>query len=155
MAPVLTQRDYRILAEFRYQIRRFLRFSELAAHAEGLEPQQHQFLLAIQAEPEGGAPTIGQAADRLLIHHHSAVGLADRLEERGLVERIRGMGDRRQVRLRLTEAGSEILTRLSALHQRELQQAGPELVATLQVLLKGSSTYEDGHVLEGSDRRKS
>ena len=132
---ILTQHDFHVLADFRYHIRRFLRFSELAAQAEGLEPQQHQFLLAIQAATEPEAPTMGYVAGRLLIHPHSAVGLADRLEERGLLERMRGGGDRRQVRLRLTEAGTETLTRLSALHRRELDDSGPELVAALQAVL--------------------
>ncbi len=141
---MLTQRDYLVLADFRYQIRRFLHFSEQAAHAEGLEPQQHQFLLAIRAESATSLPTIGQVADRLLIHHHSAVGMADRLEERGLLQRIRGAADRRTVRLQLTVPGSELLTRLSALHQRELRQLGPELVAALQELLHGVSPKEDG-----------
>jgi DNA-binding MarR family transcriptional regulator len=141
----LTQRDFEVLAEFRYHIRRFLRFSELAAQAEGLEPQQHQFLLAIQAASDAEAPTMGHVAGRLLIHPHSAVGLADRLEERGLLERIRGGGDRRQVRLRLTAAGAEILMRLSALHRRELDDSGPELVGALQAVL-GQAPKEAGHV---------
>jgi DNA-binding MarR family transcriptional regulator len=133
----MTHQDYRVLADFRYQIRRFLRFSEQAAAAEGLEPQQHQFLLTIQAELD--APTVGQIADRLLIHHHSAVGLADRLEERGMIRRLRGAGDRRTVRLQLTTQGAEILERLSALHSKELRQSGPDLVAALEQLLDGVS----------------
>src|ERR1051326_8766415 len=112
----MTQADYRALSEFRYQIRRFLHFSEEAARAEGLEPQQHQMLLAIQALGEPEPPTIGELADHLVVRHHSAVGLADRLEKRGLVERARGGLDRRQVRLRLTPEGSEKLNRLSKLH---------------------------------------
>ena len=139
----MTLQDYRVLADFRYQIRRFLRFSEQAAAAEGLEAQQHQFLLTIRAETDADPPTIGQIADRLLIHHHSAVGLADRLEERGLVERLRGAGDRRTVRLRLTRQGAEILERLSALHSKELRQSGPDLVAALEHLLEGV-TVEGG-----------
>jgi DNA-binding MarR family transcriptional regulator len=134
---VLKQRDYQALADFRFHIRRFLRFSEEAAHGEGLEPQQHQFLLVIQAVTEPASPTVGEVAERLLIHHHSAVGLADRLEHRGLVERIRDVADRRQIHLRLTQPGTDILMRLSALHHRELEQTGPELVAALQAVLGG------------------
>lgn len=142
---ILTQHDFCVLADFRYHIRRFLRFSELAAQAEGLESQQHQFLLAIEGTSGPEAPTMGYIASRLLIHPHSAVGLADRLEERGLLERIRGGGDRRQVRLRLTAAGTETLTRLSALHRRELDDSGPELVAALQAVLR-DSPKEAGNV---------
>jgi DNA-binding MarR family transcriptional regulator len=143
---MLSQRDYVVLADFRHHIRRFLQFSEHAAHEEGLEPQQHQFLLAIRAESDTSLPTIGHVAERLLIHHHSAVGMADRLEERGLLRRIRGESDRRTVRLQLTLQGSELLTRLSSLHRRELRQQGPELVATLHELLQGvmPEEAEDG-----------
>ena len=98
----MTQADYRALSQFRFHIRRFLHFSEEAARAEGLEPQQHQMLLAIQALDGGEGPTIGELADHLVIRHHSAVGLVDRLTARGLAERFRGNGDRRQVRVRLT-----------------------------------------------------
>src|SRR5271157_1010778 len=79
--------DYQALGQFRYQIRRFLHFSEEAARAEDLEPQQHQMMLAIRAWAEPGPPTIGGLAAHLLLKHHSAVGLIDRLAERGLVER--------------------------------------------------------------------
>src|SRR5438067_2179982 len=109
--------EYRSLSDFRYHIRRFLHFSEEASRAEGLEPQQHQLLLAIQGLDELEGPTIGQLAEHLVIRHHSAVGLIDRLERQGLVERIRGEGDRRQVRIRLTSEGAEKLRRLSKLHQ--------------------------------------
>jgi DNA-binding MarR family transcriptional regulator len=150
----VTNSDYHALAEFRYQICRFLRFSEQAARAEGLEAQQHQYMLVVQAVSQEEAPTIGQVAERLLIHHHSAVGLADRLEERGYLERIRGAGDRRQVRVRLTPQGAAILKRLSALHRRELHQSGPELVAALQALLQGISPEREEDALETSSPLK-
>jgi DNA-binding MarR family transcriptional regulator len=132
----LSQSDYRALSGFRYQIRRFLHFSEEAARAEGLEPQQHQMLLAIQALDDPGDPTIGQLAEQLLVRHHSAVGLIDRLEERGLVVRIRGGEDRRQVRVRMTAEGSRMLHRLTRLHRDELRQSGPKLVASLRALIE-------------------
>jgi len=131
----LTAADYRSLGAFRYQIRRFLHFSEEAAKAEGLEPQQHQMLLAVRAldEPEG--PTVGSLAEHLIIRHHSAVGLIDRLAERGLVERTRGQEDRRQVRVRLTAEGEGKLRRLSTAHREELRTSGRMLVETLGGLL--------------------
>ncbi len=130
----LTEAEYRALAEFRYQIRQFLHFSEEAAKREGLEPQQHQLLLALCAyEPPG--PTIGQLAERLLIRPHSAVGLIDRMEARGLVERTHSGKDRREVRIRLTADGREKLRHLSNLHQRELVRTGPHLVDALRTLL--------------------
>jgi DNA-binding MarR family transcriptional regulator len=131
----MTQADYRALSQFRFHIRRFLHFSEEAARAEGLEPQQHQMLLAIQALDGGEGPTIGELADHLVIRHHSAVGLVDRLTARGLAERFRGNGDRRQVRVRLTDEGALKLHRLSALHQEELGNTGPHLVEALQLVI--------------------
>jgi len=131
----LTAADYRSLGDFRYQIRRFLHFSEEAAKAEGLEPQQHQMLLAIRALDEPGGPTVGSLAEHLIIRHHSAVGLIDRLVERGLVERVRGQEDRRQVRVRLTSEGEGKLRRLSTIHREELRSSGRMLVETLGGLL--------------------
>jgi DNA-binding MarR family transcriptional regulator len=128
--------DFQALSEFRHQIRRFLHFTEEAARAEGLEPQQHQLLLAARALDESGGPTVGRLAGYLLIRHHSAVGLIDRLEERGLVERSRGGGDRRQVRILLTAEGRSKLDRLSQQHWLQLRNAGPELVAALGSVLE-------------------
>ena len=88
-------------------------------------------LLAIEGFDDHGSPTIGQLADHLILRHHSAVGLVDRLEERGLVERVRGAEDRRQVHVRLTAEGSQILHRLSRIHREELRRSGPKLVEAL------------------------
>jgi len=135
-SPALTPQDYAALGEFRYRIRHFLRFSELATRHEGLEPQQHQFLLAVRALDEPDGPTIRQIADYLLVRHNSAVGLVDRLTERGLVERVRGGNDRRQVRVRLTARGDQKLRRLSEIHHAELRNSGPRLVEALGSLLR-------------------
>ena len=128
--------DYSALGEFRFRIRCFLHFSELAARQEGLEPQQHQLLLAIRSLERADPPTIGDLADHLLIRHHSAVGLIDRMEERGLVNRVRSPRDRRQVRVRLTARGEEKLNRLSVIHRTELRNSGPALVEALDGLLR-------------------
>jgi len=133
----LNVQDYAALGEFRYRIRRFLHFSEEAARKEQIEPQQHQMLLAIRAVTDPDGPTIGLLAEHLLIRHHSAVGLIDRLEERGLVARARAVADRRQVRVHLTPEGEEKLKHLSAIHRAELRSTGPVLVRTLQALLEG------------------
>jgi len=131
----LIDADYRALADFRFQIRRFLHFSEAAARSEGLEPQQHQFLLTVRALTGAQGPTVGDVSAQLLIRPHSAVGLTDRLVERGLVARQRGEGDRREVRLRLTAQGENSLTRLSGSHRAELLNSGPLLVESLGALL--------------------
>ncbi len=140
----MTDLEYRALADFRFHIRVFLHFSEEAARSEGLEPQQHQMLLAIQASPEASGPTIGQLAEHLVIRHHSAVGLVDRLEQHRLIERVRAEDDRRQVRVRLTGAGAEKIRRLSRLHLDELRDSGPRLIDALHraVALAPASTEQ-------------
>ena len=129
----LTAADYQALAEFRYQIRRFLRFSEQAAQRAGLEPAQHQLLLAVKAY--AGEPTVGGLAERLQLRHHSTVELIDRMSECGLVGRKRAEGDRRQVRVRLTRKGEAVLRKLSLEHRSELGSAGSALAAALQAIL--------------------
>jgi DNA-binding MarR family transcriptional regulator len=127
--------DYRALASFRYEIRRYLNFSESAARAAGIEPQQHQALLAIKGAPREREPTIGYLAERLQIRHHSAVELCDRLEKHRLIQRSRGHADRREVLLHLTPRGEDLLRRLSLAHREELQLAGPKLLEALEALL--------------------
>ena len=134
-AAYLNIKDYQALGEFRYLIRRFLRASEKMARAAGLEPQRHQALLAIKALGEPAGLTISTLAECLLIRHQSAVGLADRIERRGLVARTPGTQDRREVRLHPTAAGEEVLARLSLQHQVELQVSGPALARALGTLL--------------------
>lgn len=127
--------DYQALAEFRYQIRRFLSFSERAARAAGIEPQQHQLLLALKGLPPERQPTIGTIAERLCVTHHTAVGLVDRLGATGLVERVRGAHDRREVHVRITQTGEALLSRLSAQHKEQLQSVGPSLLGALSAIL--------------------
>jgi DNA-binding MarR family transcriptional regulator len=127
--------DYQALAEFRYQIRRFLHFSEQAAREAGLEPQQHQLLLALKGLPEGRKATISELAERLQIQHHSTVELIDRMVERDLVQRSRDDEDQRRVFIKLTPQGEEVLRKLSLLHHTELQTTGPTLVQALNRLI--------------------
>ncbi len=127
--------DYPSLAELRYQIRRFLRFSEEAARAAGIEPQQHQLLLAIKGLPPDRRPTIGALAERLQLQHHSAVELVDRSVQRNLVRRLRSTSDQRQVLIRLTAKGERILRDLSMHHRDVLKEAGPALLQVLNNLI--------------------
>jgi len=131
----LTMNDYQALAEFRYQIRRFLHFSEQVAREAGLEPQQHQLLLALKGLPEGRKATIGELAERLQIQHHSTVELIDRMVERDLIQRSRDDEDQRRVFIKLTPQGEEVLRKLSLLHRTELQTTGPALVQALNRLI--------------------
>jgi DNA-binding MarR family transcriptional regulator len=124
--------DYQGLAEFRYQIRRFVRFSEEAARKAGIEPQHHQLMLAIKGKPGGEEPRIAYLAERLQIQHHSAVELVNRLVKKGLITRMRGDVDRREVHVQLTPDGDRILGELTLHMRAELQSSGPALVAGLR-----------------------
>jgi DNA-binding MarR family transcriptional regulator len=131
----ISEADYHALAEIRYQIRRFLRFSEQETREAGLVPQQHQLLLALKGLPAGRKATISELAERLQIRHHSTVELIDRLVERGLIKRLRDEADQRRVIIHLTPQGEQILRRLSLLHRHELQSAGPILIRALRTLI--------------------
>jgi len=135
----LTSDQYRDLAEFRRQIRRFLYFSEATAKEHGIEAQQHQLLLAVHGLPDGTNPTIRELASRLFIQHHSAVELVDRLEITGAIVRHPGTQDKREVWVRLTPAGRAILRKLALAHRTELERSGPELAQALNSVLRHSS----------------
>jgi DNA-binding MarR family transcriptional regulator len=136
--------DYQALAEFRYQLRRFLRFSEQTARSVGLEPQQHQLLLTIRGLPGDKKPSIGELAERLQLQHHSTVELIDRTVERGLLERRRDTDDQRRVLIYLTEQGKNVLATLSVLHRTELRTTGPALVRVLQALTNTPAGTKEG-----------
>ncbi len=129
--------QYQSLAEFRYQLRRFLHFSEQAARSVGLEPQQHQLLLALKGLPLDRSATVGELAERLQIQHHSTVELINRMVEKNFLERSRDESDQRKVIVHLTPYGEEILRKLSLLHRTELRSSGPELVRALNSVING------------------
>ena len=131
----LTLSDYRGLAEFRYQIRRFLHFSEQVVKQAGLERGQYQLMLAIKGMPDGVRLRIRELANRMHIQHHSAVELINRLESGGYVRRERARDDRREVLLALTPKGERVLGELALHHHEELRSAGPDLVAALRRLM--------------------
>lgn len=120
------------LAEFRYQLRRFLLFSESAALDAGLQPQQHQLLLQVVGTPENTAVTISYAAERLGLKHNSTVELVDRSEREGLLERTADMNDKRRAILRVTRKGRLVLGRLAGDHAKELIELAPRLTKALK-----------------------
>ena len=127
MAPdPVCDKDYETLARFRYELRRFLRFSEDAAAEAGLTPQQHQALLAVRAM-EGGEMLVGTLAERLLLRPHSATELVNRLEKLGLVARRQLKDDRRKVCVAITPHGRAMLDSLAASHRTELRRMRPML----------------------------
>jgi len=127
---------HQALAELRHRIRCFLNFSEAAARSVGIEPQQHQMLLAIRGLPDGMQPTILNLAERLQVKHHTAVGLLDRLERRALIVRRRSKKDQREVRIVIRPAGDLLLKKLSIAHEDELKAQGPALLKALTAIVR-------------------
>jgi DNA-binding MarR family transcriptional regulator len=123
----LTDADYGRLAAFRHALRIFLSFSETAASRIGLTGQQYQALLVVRATPACRERTVSELARQLLIKHHSAVGLVDRLVDQGYLVRKASHEDARKVELRLTANGTRALGRLADVHRHELAHAGPQL----------------------------
>ena len=122
----------RTLADFRYELRLFLHYSESAALEVGLQPQQHQLLLQVAGAPDGTAVTIAYAAERLGLRHNSTVELADRSVREGLLTRKPDPQDRRRAILHITQKGRQVLGRLSGEHARELNELGPRLERALK-----------------------
>lgn len=77
---------------------------------------------------------MGELAERLQVQHHSAVGLVDRLVSETLIRREASQEDRRQVHLRLTLQGEEVLSRLVAVHREQFRRIGPNLAELLKQL---------------------
>ena len=128
-SPQLEKHHYEALSDFRYQLRRFLHFSEQAARDEGLTPLQYQLLLHLRGFPGRDWATVGELAERLQMQHHGVVALLTRCENSGLIRRQRSQSDNRQVEIHLLPEGAQVLERLAALHRSELQS----LQGTFQV----------------------
>ncbi len=126
-APAAPDQLLRTLADFRYELRRFLHFSESAAHHAGLHPQQHQLLLQVAGAPQETAVTIAYAAERLGLRHNSTVELVDRSAREGLLTRKTDPADRRRAILHITHKGRQVLSGLSNEHARELNELAPRL----------------------------
>ncbi|SDY20052.1 DNA-binding transcriptional regulator, MarR family [Modestobacter sp. DSM 44400] len=121
-SPPLSKEDFEALARFRFGIRRYLRFSEETVRGRGVTPQQYQLMLALKGFPGRDWAVIRELADRLQLRHHSVGELVNRAEAEGLVQRVPDPIDARAVRVLLTAAGEQLLSRLSALHRDELRR---------------------------------
>ena len=135
--PGMTPDDYEALAEFRYLLRKFLRFSKdfLSATAR-LNSEQYEALLAIRAFAAPVGLTISQLSERLQVKHHSAVNIVDRLVGRKLVTREAGKTDRRRRHVQLTAKGEKLIEELAAVHRKEIRGRGPEMIKVLERLKK-------------------
>ena len=138
---VLQESEYVALAEFRYQLRRFLRHMEEESRHLGINPQQYQLLLAIKGLPKGQVPTITCLAERMQLNHNTMVELVDRCEERTMLRRQRSASDRRQVTLAITAEGEAMLRRLGSAARQELRNIGPMLVQSVQHLTEARSLH--------------
>lgn len=123
----LSRSEYEMLAAFRYRLRQFLAFSEKSAASVGLTQQQYQALLAVRAHAGPRLLSISDLAAQMLIKHHSAVGMVNRLEEQGMVRREPSPEDGRKVGIRLTPSGMRVFDRLASIHRGELRRIGSDL----------------------------
>ncbi len=123
-AKNLTDKDFQRLLELHSQLRRFVHWTETQAKEAGITPAQHQLMLAIRGHDDPRGPAIGEVANYMMLRHHSVVGLTDRAEEAGLVERKADPDDHRVVRLRLTRKGANVIQKLNGVHAEELSRLG-------------------------------
>ncbi len=142
----LLEAEYMALAEFRYQLRLFLRHMEEEVRQLGVNPQQYQLVLAVKGLPRGQEPTISRLAERMQLNHNSMVELVDRCEERNLIKRVRSGTDRRQVTLCITPEGEAMLRKLGSAARQELRSIGPLLVESVLRLTQESRQAKPGHV---------
>ncbi|MDF0728172.1 MarR family transcriptional regulator [Cytobacillus sp. S13-E01] len=124
MNSLLSKEVYEYLGEFRYQLRKFQKFSDTEARKIGITPGQHQLLLAVKGYPDRDFVTTGELAERLQITHHACVGLIDRCEQLDLVSRRQNPEDGRSVLIEVTEQGSRLLEKLSEIHLEEIKRMG-------------------------------
>ena len=135
--PRLDSDDYEGLANFRYLLRKFLRFSKDFLTANGhLSPEQYEALLAIKAFSAVGGLDISQLSERLQVRHHSAVNIVDRLAERKLVTRETGETDRRRRHVQLTAKGEKLIEELAPVHRKEIRMRSAEMIKVLERLRK-------------------
>lgn len=135
----------RKLAEFRFQLRKFLRFSETASDAAGISVQQYQLLQVIAAIPDGQGASISYLAERMILRHNSAVELVDRAVRAGIVRRESDEEDLRRSLVLLTPQGSAVLERLVTEHLMELDARGHEIVDALESLMTAGELLGETH----------
>lgn len=136
--PTLNKSEFEALSQFRYQLRRFLRFSEEVTRQHGITPLQYLLLLHIKGFSGRDWATVGELAERLQAQHHGVVALISRCEIRGWVTREQGKTDRREVEVHLTAKGERMVAQMAQLHRDELLSLeGGFLLPRLQELQQG------------------
>lgn len=152
----MTKSDYERLAHFRYQLRRFLRFSEEVTRKQGITALQYLLLLQIKGFPGREWATIGELAERLQAKHHGVVSLVSRCETAGLVKRNASRDDKRQVQVTLTKEGTQCLAKLARLHRAELRSvqaelAVPDLMAVFTMQQARAAASSRGNPAKATD----
>lgn len=137
-ASVIRSKQLVELAEFRYRLRRFLAFSEIAAEEAGISAQQYQLLQVVATIPDDRGCSISYIAERMLLRHNSAVELVDRAARSNLVRRVADEADHRRSLVELTERGTRLLVTLAEVHLREIDEEGLELLRSLQQIVGNS-----------------
>jgi DNA-binding MarR family transcriptional regulator len=132
----LSQRQFAAIAAFRYELRRFLAFSEAAAAQMGLPAQQHQALLTIAGHTDAEPPSVGMLAEHLMVAPHTAAELVSRMIDAALLLKTPSSQDRRRMELALTPKAKALLDRLTAAHLDELKTLEPALTRALGRLNK-------------------
>ena len=132
------------LAEFRYQLRKFLSFSEMASESLGISAQQYQLLQVIATLPEGQESSISYIAERMVVRHNTAVELVDRAEKAGLVHRVADLNDHRRSLVEATSRGNDLLGQLVPVHLAEVRTENGELLRSLQQLIGKATVSKRG-----------
>ena len=131
----MSKREFEALSDFRYRLRRFLRFSEQVTRKNGITPLQYLLLLHVKGFPGRNWATVGELAERLQASHHGTVALVSRCETLGWVERRQGQVDRRAVEVHLTGGGERMAAKMAQLHRDEhLSPSGSFLLPELRDL---------------------
>jgi DNA-binding MarR family transcriptional regulator len=118
--PHLNKKEFEVLSDFRYQLRRFLHWSEQLTRAAGVTNLQYLLLLHIKGHAEREWATISELAERLQAKHHGVVALVNRCEKLGYIERRPGRSDGREVEIHLVPKGEKLVQRLARQHRDEL-----------------------------------
>jgi len=130
----------RELAEFRFQLRQFLSFSEISSERHGIQAQQYQLLQVIAAAPSGQPASVSYLADRMVLRHNSTVELVDRAERAGLVRRHTDERDLRRSIIKLTRTGEQLLRMLVSEHVQELERLGERIIHSLRAVNNAGQT---------------
>jgi DNA-binding MarR family transcriptional regulator len=101
---------------------------------------------------EQGSSPMNRFSAETMLSQPTITGIVDKLEERGLVERVRSKEDRREVLIAITPKGSDILVKGMDLHRRFVERAlsameadeVPLLVSLLEKLADASDSLIKG-----------